>query len=178
MGKNSNQPIRNGIARALDTLDYRDKEILQLLLAGMPNRAIANRLQIPLSTVQRRARRLFDRGIVNSRIELNYEKLGLRRGLLHVYMRDGDIQALAKKVATIKGVQTTSIHIGNSDVLGFFVFKDAGQLLDIMNQSKKIEGVDRVVWSEEVFILHATEKSLDSVFTPVSVAESQNVMSS
>ena len=60
----------------------------------------------------------------------------------------------------------------------FFVFKDAGQLLDIMNQAKKTEGVDRVVWSEEVFAMHATEKSMDSIFTSPFMAESKNIMSS
>jgi DNA-binding Lrp family transcriptional regulator len=167
MGKMGNPPSHNGASSILGSLDYRDKDILQLLLVGMSNRAIANRLHIPMSTVQRRTRRLFEKGIVKSRIELDYEKLGLRRGLLHVYLRDGDIHNLAKKVSMIKGVQTTSIHVGNSDVLGFFVFKDAGQLLDIMNQAKKTEGVDRVVWSEEVFAVHATERSMDSIFAPV-----------
>lgn len=178
MGKTGSTPIHDGAKSLLDTLGYRDREILQLLLAGMSNGAIANRLQILLSTVQRRSRKLFERGIAKSRIELDYEKLGLRRGLLHVYMRDGDVQVLAKKVASIRGMQTTSIHIGNSDVLGFFVFKDAGQLLDIMNQAKKTEGVDRVVWSEEVFAMHATEKSMDSIFTSPFMAESKNIMSS
>jgi DNA-binding NarL/FixJ family response regulator len=97
MGKMGNPPSHNGSSSVLDSLDYRDKEILQLLLVGMSNRTIANRLHIPMSTVQRRTRRLFEKGIVKSRIELDYEKLDLRRGLLHVYLRDGDIYSLAKK---------------------------------------------------------------------------------
>ncbi|MGI0019546.1 MAG: LuxR C-terminal-related transcriptional regulator, partial [Nitrososphaera sp.] len=69
MGKNGNPPIHNGAASMLDTLDYRDKEILQLLLAGMSNRAIANRLQIPLSTIQRRTRAIFEKELLISKVE-------------------------------------------------------------------------------------------------------------
>lgn len=163
----------------MGTLDYRDKEILQLMLAEMANREIADRLQIPLSTVQRRTCRLFEKSIVKSRVGLDYEKLSLRRVLLHVYMGDGDIQVSAKKVASIKGMQTTCIRIGNSDVLGFFVFQDAAQLLNIMNQAKKTEGVDHVVWSEEVFALHAPERSMESIFaSSPAIAESKNVVNS
>jgi DNA-binding Lrp family transcriptional regulator len=106
-----------------------------------------------MSTVQRRTRKLFEKGIVRSRIELDYQKLGLRKGLLHVYLKEGHINSIAEKVSHIKGIQSATIHIGNSDIVGVFVFKDAAQLLEIMNYAKKIEGVDRVVWSEEVFTL-------------------------
>lgn len=132
------------------SFDDRDREILGLMLSGFNNREIASRLKIPMSTVQRRTRKLFEKGIIKNKIELDYKKLGFRSGLLHVYLNDGNMHAAAEQVSKIRGILTTSIHIGNSDVVGLFVFKEADHLLDIMSEAKKIEGVERVVWSEEV----------------------------
>jgi hypothetical protein len=57
-------------------------------------------------------------------------------------------------------MESTSIHIGNSDIVGFFVFSKAQHLLDIMSECKKIEGVDRVLWSEEV--MNVSEPAIGS----------------
>lgn len=134
----------------IGTLDARDRQILVLLLAGEDNKGIAAKLHIPMSTVQRRTRRLFEAEIVENRVVLNFKRLGYRSGLLHLYLKNGNMQEIAKRVAAIRGVQSTSIHVGNSDVVSVFVFKETQQLLDVMSETKKIEGVDRVVWSEEV----------------------------
>jgi Lrp/AsnC family transcriptional regulator for asnA, asnC and gidA len=133
-----------------NNLDERDREILRLLISNTSNRAIATKLKIPMSTVQRRTRRLFEKGIVRMKYELNHKKLGFRKGLLHVYLKDGNLQGIAEEISKIRGMESTSIHIGNSDIVGLFIFSEASHLLDIMSECKKIEGVDRVLWSEEV----------------------------
>jgi DNA-binding Lrp family transcriptional regulator len=150
MGKDRTSDSSREENNNLINLDRRDRQILDLLLSGSDNRDIASRLKIPMSTVQRRTRKLFADEIVKNRVELNYRKLGFRSGLLHVYLKNGNIDDVARQVSVIKGIQSTTIHIGNSDVVGLFVFKETPQLLDIMSETKKIEGVDRVVWSEEV----------------------------
>jgi hypothetical protein len=38
-------------------------------------------------------------------------------------------------------------------VVGEFVYEDSEQLVDLISHVKSIDGVDRVVWSEEVFLL-------------------------
>ncbi|NOJ31245.1 MAG: hypothetical protein DA329_03785 [Candidatus Nitrosocosmicus sp.] len=65
-------------------LDNNDTKIIQLMLEGKNNREISKLLSIPLSTIQRRARHIFASGIITSRIELDYEKLGYKTGLLHI----------------------------------------------------------------------------------------------
>jgi len=135
---------------AYDGLDERDREILRMLISNKSNREIATKLKIPMSTVQRRTRRLFEKGIVRMKYELNHRKLGFRKGLLHVYLKDGNIQGIAEEISKIRGMESTSIHIGNSDIVGLFIFSEAQHLLEIMSECKKIEGVDRVLWSEEV----------------------------
>lgn len=136
-----------------DGLDTRDREILWLMLAGKGNKAIATKLRIPMSTVQRRTRKLLERDIIRVKYELNYKKLGFRTGMLHVYLKDGNMQAIADRISKVAGMQSTSIHIGNSDIVGLFVFRETQHLLDIISDCKKIEGVERVVWSEEVLTI-------------------------
>jgi Lrp/AsnC family transcriptional regulator for asnA, asnC and gidA len=132
------------------SFDKRDRAILVLMLSGLSNREIASRLKIPMSTVQRRTRKLFEKGIIKNKVSLDYKKLGFRSGILHIYLNDGNIHSAAEQISKIKGMLSTSIHIGNSDIVGFFVFRQADQLLDIISETKKIDGVERVVWSEEV----------------------------
>lgn len=170
MGKSSVDPgHREAIPSVIDALDGRDKEILRLLLLGLDNKDIAAQVKIPMSTVQRRVRKLFEKGIVKTRVELDYQKLGLRRGLLHVYS-EGDIHGLAGQISRIQGVQNTSIHIGNSDIVGFFVFKDAGQLLNIINGVKRLSGVNRVVWSEEVVSVESGGQTYETIFGAAAAA--------
>ena len=66
-------------------------------------------------------------------------------------------------------MQSTSIHIGNSDIVGLFVFKETQQLLDIITECKKIEGVERVVWSEEVMSIDHSVASNDKTNVPESI---------
>ena len=67
------QDARNTIG---DDLDLRDQSILLLMLAGKGNRAIATKLHIPMSTVQRRTRKLLEKDIIRVRYELNHKRLG------------------------------------------------------------------------------------------------------
>ena len=46
-----------------NTLDDSDLGIIKLLVAGHNNQQIANEMKIPLSTVQRRTRRILKRGM-------------------------------------------------------------------------------------------------------------------
>ena len=98
---------------------------------------------------------MFERGFLRVNYELNYRKLGLRKGLLHVYLKDGNLEGIADQIARINGIQSTSIHIGNSDIVALFIFRETQQLLDIISDCKKLQGVDRVVWSEEVLNVQA-----------------------
>jgi len=104
-----------------------------------------------LSTIQRRTRHLFTSGIINSRIELDYEKLGYKTGLLHIYLKNGNFDNLAKRINQLEGVTSIEIHIGNSDILASVVYKDGKKLLSLISEIKNFDGVERVVWSERVY---------------------------
>ncbi|HEY7696014.1 MAG TPA: Lrp/AsnC family transcriptional regulator [Nitrososphaeraceae archaeon] len=138
-------------------LDKFDLKIIELLISGKDNKYISARTKIPLSTVQRRSRLLFDKGLLNFRVELNYEKLGYKRGFLHVYLANGQVHKVGQELVSRNGILSVAVHIGNSDLVALFVYRDSKQLLDIISETKLIEGVDKVLWSEEVYFIPIKE---------------------
>ena len=132
-------------------LDDSDLTIIKLLVAGHNNQQIANETKIPLSTVQRKTRMMFEKGYIISRNEINYKRLGYKRGLIHIYLEHGDIKQTATRVTKMNSLQAVSLHAGNSDIIGFFLYKNTEQVLGLIDEVKKMEGVDSVVWSEEVY---------------------------
>ena len=134
-------------------IDDTDKKIIELLISNHSNDSISKKLRIPLSTIQRRTRKLFEKEIVSSKIELNYEKLGYKRGMLHIYLQKGLMKEIGKKVVEKRGMLSVSVHVGNSDLVALFVYRDSKDLLETMSEIKDIEGVERVMWSEEVYFI-------------------------
>ena len=90
-------------------------------------------------------------GIVNSRVEVDYEKLGYKAGLLNIYLKNGNIDNMAKRIHELDGVISVEIHIGNSDILANVVYKDGKKLLALISEIKNFEGVGRIVWSERIY---------------------------
>src|SRR6266542_6757552 len=107
--------IGNSYDIPLDNADFR---IISLMIAGNDNKQISEELDIPLSTVQRRTRNILLSGVVRVKVEPNFKRLGIKKGLLHVYLSDGDIRSRALKVAKMDGILSTSVHVGNSDIVG------------------------------------------------------------
>jgi Lrp/AsnC family transcriptional regulator, regulator for asnA, asnC and gidA len=133
------------------TLDDSDLEIIKLLVAGHNNQQIANEMNIPLSTAQRKTRRIFEKGYVISRNEIDYKRLGYKRGLLHIYVERSNVKQIATRVTKMDSVQTVSLHAGNSDIIGFFLYKNTEQVLGLIDEVRKMRGIENVVWSEEVY---------------------------
>jgi hypothetical protein len=90
-------------------------------------------------------------GIVNTRVEPNFKRLGIKKGLLHVYLSNGDIKRSTSEVAKMDGVLSASVHVGNSDIVSEFVYENSEQLVDTISKIKRMDGVERVLWSEEVY---------------------------
>lgn len=120
------------------------------MLSGNTNSQIAIKVSKPLSTIQRRTKRLIKMGWITPTFKIDYSKFGLKRGFLHIYLNDGDVHSVAEQVSRMAGVLSVSVHIGNSDVVAEFVSKDGPELLELTMQVKKMPHVQRIVWSEEV----------------------------
>ena len=145
-------------------VDQKEAKIVGLLVAGYDNKRISSELQIPLSTIQRRTRQILEKELVQHFFKPNYKQLGLKKGMIHVYLADGNMKPTAEKISKMDGITSVAIHIGNSDVVADYVYKDSEQLVDILSSIKKLEGVERTVWSEEVFTLPVNNENVTSVY--------------
>jgi DNA-binding Lrp family transcriptional regulator len=130
------------------------------MIHGFSNADIADEIKKPLSTIQRRSRRLITSGLIEMKYRIDYKKLGYKKGFLHVYLKDGKIYEVAERLRNIDHVLSVSIHIGNSDVVAEYVTLDSSDLLTLMAAVKHMPTVDRVVWSEEVTYAEAAKPIL------------------
>ena len=132
-------------------IDRTDIKIIDFMVANKNNKEISQALKIPLSTVQRRVRDLISAGYINSKVEVNHQKLGFKTGLMHVYLRNGNIEEMTKKILDLDHITYVEVHIGNSDILGNVVYKEGIELLNLISAIKKMEGVDKILWSERIY---------------------------
>jgi DNA-binding Lrp family transcriptional regulator len=144
----NNHKINKKFNGQVDDLDIK---IIHLMMRGNNNKQIATQIKVPLSTVQRRTKRLIAEQAVLTKTELNYEMFGFKKGLLHIYITNGDIEKIIKNISKLKGIISIEVHIGNSDILGNVIYKDAVELFDLITEAKKMDGVERIVWSEQVY---------------------------
>ena len=138
----------NSVTNHLDKTDFR---IVSLLVLGYDNKKISSTLNIPLSTIQRRTRLILQSEIVTQEYEPNFKLLGIKKGLLHTYLRDGKLRKTAEKISEMEGILSVTIHVGNSDIVSEFVYDNSEDLVDIIASIKDIEGVGHIVWSEEIY---------------------------
>jgi DNA-binding Lrp family transcriptional regulator len=154
-------------AKGAVRLDELDLKIISLLIVGRNNKEICAELAVPLSTIQRRTRAIFEKEMLVSKVELNYKKFGINKGLVHLYLADGEAMAIAKKLVEVPGIISVSIHIGNSDIVAEIIYRDSMDILNMLSLIKRVKGVQKVVWSEEIHRINATKKeNMLSVFPP------------
>lgn len=101
--------------------------------------------------MQRRIRVIYEQDIIVNEPLLDYSQFGLSKGLLHVYLEDGNPRSAAEKFLELPGVISASAHIGNSDIVLEFVFRGSDEILQLISSVKHTDSVKRVVWSQEVF---------------------------
>jgi nitrate reductase NapAB chaperone NapD len=92
--------------------------------------------------------------------ELNLPMMGYKKGVIHVYIGNGDIEQIARRISTLDSVESVEIHIGNSDMISNIIYNDSKQLLQTISNIKKIEGVENIVWSEEVYNIRDSNSKL------------------
>ena len=157
--KIQNEEINNNndVFTHLDKTDFR---IVSLLVLGYDNKKISSTLKIPLSTIQRRTRLILQSGIVTLEYQPNFKLLGIKKGLLHTYLRDGKLRKTAEKISEMEGILSVTIHVGNSDIVSEFVYDNSEDLVDIIASIKDIEGVGHIVWSEEIYRLKTHKENI------------------
>jgi predicted RND superfamily exporter protein len=146
-GEEKQNSSNNNFSHSFDKTDYR---VISLLVLGYDNKKISSTLKVPLSTIQRRTRIILLAGIVTLEYIPNFKMLDIKKGLLHTYLHDGKLRKTAEKISEMEGILSVTLHVGNSDVVSEFVYDNSEELVDIIAAIKEIEGVDKVMWSEEI----------------------------
>lgn len=98
-------------------------------------------MNLPLSTVQRRTRKIVEQDILTSQNHLNHSKFGYKIGVLHTNLSNGNPKEIAQKVFELHGISSVEIHIGNADMIAEYIYKNGNELLDAIPKINKINGV-------------------------------------
>ena len=148
----------------LDTyiIDNLDQKLLELVLKGYQNKKIAIEVKIPLSTIQRRIRKIFENQYVIRKNELNYNKLGLRKGYLQISLKGGKSYEVVQKLAGIGGITSIAEVRGNDfDILCTCIFKNTDELFSLIENIKTIERINKVASVEEVRSIEVRQAAFD-----------------
>ncbi len=132
-------------------VDELDLQLLNLILKGYDNKRIADTIDNPLSTIQRRTRLIFERGLATSKVELAYKRLGFKKGLLAIRLKGGKIQSIVERLQRMSGIIAISANIGTFPITCTIVYKSVTELWNIISSVQELDNVVEVLWSEEVY---------------------------
>jgi DNA-binding Lrp family transcriptional regulator len=133
-----------------ELIDEIDQKLIELLLKGYSNKKIALEAKSPLSTIQRRIRKIFENQYIHKKTELNHKRLGLRKCYILISLKGNYSDLVAQKVSIIKGISRVSLVTGSIDIMSTCLFRETVDLFRIIENIKTIERVDKVSWAEEV----------------------------
>jgi len=136
-----------------------DRKLLKILLEpnggsiSKSSQDLATKLGVPLSTVRRRRKRL-ERDFLKIHYVLDIEKFGWRRVDFFISVKNGMMNAIAKRLMELDDVTYIGRSIGEHtiDLRVETIVKDNSVLLDLLEEIKGMEGVRDVVWSEIVSV--------------------------
>lgn len=146
------------VAEQETSISELDRKLLKVLL--MPNgdskssKSLSAKLGIPVTTIRRRRKRLEDKFLKINYV-LDIEKFGWKRIDFFISIRNGMVDAVAKKLLNIDEVTYVGKSIGEHtiDLRIETIVKDNASILDHLETIKAMEGVNDVVWSEIVRVV-------------------------
>jgi DNA-binding Lrp family transcriptional regulator len=134
-----------------------DKKVLRSLLASsgrVSSLSLSRKLEIPLTTVQRRRKRL-ESEFLEVAYTLRLDKLGWRRADLLISTNKGKTASVGKDLLSHSAITRVCRSIGQHtiDLHAEAVFKNNSELLNIIEWIKSLEGAKDVVYTEPVELL-------------------------
>ncbi len=145
-----------------------DKKILKTLLSSTGETSslmLSRELDIPLSTVQRRRKRL-EADFLEASYSPKLEKLGWRVAMLFVNTEKGNTMAVGKEILSWKDSIVRvwrAIGAETTDVITEAIFKDNRELMDIIERIKAIKGVTNLSWVELVSTIGKNDQCFESI---------------
>ncbi|MHB1907291.1 MAG: Lrp/AsnC family transcriptional regulator [Nitrososphaerales archaeon] len=138
-------------------LSQLDRKMLQILLDSegvISSHELSVKLNVPVSTVQRRRKRLEESYLIKH-YSLDPMKFGYRKIDLLIYTEGGETINIGKELLDREEVTYAARTIGEHTIdLRVEVFvKDNGVLLDLLEHVKAMKGVRDVIWTEVIQII-------------------------
>ena len=129
-----------------------DKMILKEILSSTGDKtslSLSKKLDIPLTTLQRRRKRL-EKEFLEDASTLLLNKFGWRRVDFFISTSGGKTDALANDLLSMNQVMAVGKSIGEHtiDLRVETIVKDNHEILDLMETLEAMEGIRGVVWSE------------------------------
>ena len=133
-----------------------DKKIMRALIesSGRPSSIkLSRELHIPVSTVQRRRRRL-EAKMISESYTLRYENFGMRRIMFVVGLGTGHKSRIAEDILDMDKVRTVSRTFGESaDLMFDAIVSSNTEVTEIRDRIKSITGVEKVSWFEALEVV-------------------------
>ena len=134
-------------------IDEIDHKLIELMVSSPSiknNKQISTILVISISTVRRRLRNLAEKGVMVSKLHVDYEKIGYRTGFIHVFKMKGNSNETVKTISKLKGVTSIENHIGDSHIIVSVVYRLSSDLSDIIDSITQMDNVQGITWSERI----------------------------
>lgn len=134
-----------------------DKKILDILLnpdGKITTYALAKRIGVPATTVQRR-RSYLEQRFLDLSYTLKLGELGYRRVALLIATQGGRTNKVAEELLNLEPIVSVGACVGQQtiDLTAEAIIKDNAELLDLLETTKGIEGTKDVIWSEIVRVV-------------------------
>lgn len=142
----------------MPVLTNKDKAILRLLSESkgrVSSLRISRELDIPLSTIQRRRKRLQDIAI-ESNYFIRADKLGWRTAMLHISSTSGRTEAIGREILDMSDqVASATRTVGDNsfDLRIEVIFRTIDDLTAIIDKIKAMTGVGNVIWCESLKVI-------------------------
>ncbi|HXG08118.1 MAG TPA: Lrp/AsnC family transcriptional regulator [Nitrososphaera sp.] len=150
--RDAGRSLRRNPPSDFHELSQSDIKILKLLanskerLSGL---ALSKKLNIPVTTAQRRRKKL-ENEFLSTSYSLKYEKFGLRKAILFINTVKGNNEEVGRKLLLFNEVLSVHNSIGNNniDLHAEILITNNSRLLSLIESIKAMDGVKDVAWSE------------------------------
>ena len=164
--KRAGRPKNN--EQSMLVLSNSDKKILHNLFSSQgraSSQSLSKALDIPISTIQRRRKRL-ETNLIERRYVLKAEKLGWRTASLFISTVSGRTTEIGKEILKTSDMVTSVTRVLGENVLDLradTIFRTNMELVSLIEHIKSIKGVKNVIWGESLELIGKNDAFYDAV---------------